>query len=680
MSSAIGGTAPVVIGGEVMISSIGFSADTALPSATELGAAQVNALADELLETLSSAANYPDAPAELTFAFLNGVDAAALTPIERDSLLLEQAADRRLTGLLDQLVNAIQSRKAKLLVKGQSMFTLLPKPGIKSFAEERSRDSGKTFGGAVRELRAAQTLATMPSAQTALDEGTMSTGHVEVLARALDTDKRNDAHALTADEQDYVTNLATGRTESDFSTVLQQFLARRNPLAADAAFEETRRRRFFNIAYTPHGAHFKGFIDQVAAQTLRQALEAAADRPTANDDRSLTQRSADALFEVAQAALNAGKLKTSANVRPHVSLIMTEATFAQATKELNRRKVLTAMAQSGTPPATAATTINPPLGVAPTNKEPANAQSDSPSTTYPAPPITPSLLDPVAVAPAQYLDGTAVPLTELDQILCDCAITRVVLTAEGLVTNLGRTARIYTNEHRHAVIARDRTCRFNGCTTPPTRCEIHHIAWWERDQGETSLTNAVLVCKRHHTEIHEGKLTVVKDHAGLPTIVIAGPPIPAPSLAAHTLITQSGNQVISDAQLPLVSDTGTGTGTESETQERFKVKENSDQNLVARDPVAFGSSATHTGRLLPRLGSTQPSLDPVSSSQRNYDAEPARDSQPVAQLPSHEQHRIPNGLGPAPPNHRSSKPKSRPEATPLHRSSSSHSPPVLFEL
>lgn len=545
-------------------------------------AALVNQLADELLQALRSGTDYPDLPHELSFAFLKGVDTKALSDQERSSLKLEQAADQRLLAMVDQLVNAIQSRKAKLLLKGESMFSLFPKPGIKSFVEERSRESGKSFGGAARELRAAKVLASVPSAQKALDEGTISTGHVEVLARALETGKRNGSKDLTLDEQAYVTGLAQGRTETDYGILVAQFLDGRNPLAADSELDEAKRRRFFNISYTPHGAHFKGFIDKVAAQTLRQALEAASDRPSADDDRSLTQRSADALVDLASAALDAGKLKSGANVRPHVSLVMTENTFAQASKELVRRKKLaniqrelhknphghfasnlsnganvgnnltdetingeanatvaiadaavTSEANFAIALANAAATGTAVTDVSTANGTHAEVDATPGATSVsehsfgttqtPNPTVTPvldpALLTPIPVDPAEYLDGSPVPLSELERLLCDCEITRVVLDADGLPTNLGRTTRLYTKEHRHAMIARDRRCRFRGCTTRSSRCEIHHIDWWERDEGETSLENGVLVCKRHHTEIHEGKLEVVKNAFGLPDIV-----------------------------------------------------------------------------------------------------------------------------------------------------------------
>ena len=43
----------------------------------------------------------------------------------------------------------------------------------------------------------------------------------------------------------------------------------------------------------------------------------------------------------------------------------------------------------------------------------------------------------------------------------------------------------------------------NMCTIrPPSWCDVHHIRHWE-DGGETSLSDRVLLCRRHHHLIHE---------------------------------------------------------------------------------------------------------------------------------------------------------------------------------
>ena len=54
----------------------------------------------------------------------------------------------------------------------------------------------------------------------------------------------------------------------------------------------------------------------------------------------------------------------------------------------------------------------------------------------------------------------------------------------------------------NGLIVRDRHCRFPGCDRPPKFCEADHVFAWELG-GETSLTNLVMFCSRHHHLKHK---------------------------------------------------------------------------------------------------------------------------------------------------------------------------------
>ncbi|MBX5460994.1 MAG: HNH endonuclease, partial [Steroidobacteraceae bacterium] len=66
---------------------------------------------------------------------------------------------------------------------------------------------------------------------------------------------------------------------------------------------------------------------------------------------------------------------------------------------------------------------------------------------------------------------------------------------------------------RRALQARDRGCRFPGCTH--TRfVDAHHVQHWAQG-GETKASNLVLLCRRHHRFVHEGgvRIEVLDDGA-----------------------------------------------------------------------------------------------------------------------------------------------------------------------
>jgi hypothetical protein len=50
--------------------------------------------------------------------------------------------------------------------------------------------------------------------------------------------------------------------------------------------------------------------------------------------------------------------------------------------------------------------------------------------------------------------------------------------------------------------ARDRTCRFPGCTRPARRSDIDHQVPWPT--GATCNTNCACLCRKHHRAKHEG--------------------------------------------------------------------------------------------------------------------------------------------------------------------------------
>jgi hypothetical protein len=105
----------------------------------------------------------------------------------------------------------------------------------------------------------------------------------------------------------------------------------------------------------------------------------------------------------------------------------------------------------------------------------------------------------------------------LRMLACDCAVIPIVMNGKGQPLDVGRITRTIPDGLRRAVAARDRGCGYPGCGRPPSWCECHHIRAWE-DDGETKLSNCVMLCKIHHRLLHHSEW-LVRIRDGLPEFI-----------------------------------------------------------------------------------------------------------------------------------------------------------------
>lgn len=89
------------------------------------------------------------------------------------------------------------------------------------------------------------------------------------------------------------------------------------------------------------------------------------------------------------------------------------------------------------------------------------------------------------------------------RLACDAGVSRVIVGPKSEPLDVGRTMRTVSAAQRRALTVRDGRCRFPGCDRPPPWCDGHHVKHWA-DGGETKLDNLVLLCRRHHSLVHEG--------------------------------------------------------------------------------------------------------------------------------------------------------------------------------
>ncbi len=114
-------------------------------------------------------------------------------------------------------------------------------------------------------------------------------------------------------------------------------------------------------------------------------------------------------------------------------------------------------------------------------------------------------------------DGVRVSAETSRRLACDASTVRITraggadqrphVGAFARVLDVGRRTRTVPPALRRALDARDGGCRFPGCGSRFS--EAHHIEHWA-DGGATRLENLVLLCRRHHRAVHEGRATVCR--------------------------------------------------------------------------------------------------------------------------------------------------------------------------
>ena len=370
----------------------------------------------------------------------------------------------RLVAGIDTAVARLTAARAAVLV-AQRDSGAWRAHGDPTFEAWRARTSRTGVRAAAAEVRRGDALAAMPAVRDAVDEGRVTVEHVDVVARTAAGASPPVREALASTQgQSQLLAMAARVDAGRFAKAAALWAAALDRSALERGHQTQRARRFLHLAETSDGTRISGQLDAVAGHRLRLALEAVAGKPAPDDERSPEQRRADALEHLAATALGATAAGgVPVGPRASVTFLMREETWAALRAE--RR------GEAGEGAAVSRTSTVPP---------------------------------------ATFDDGVALPPSEVARLLCDCELTRVVVDADGQPMDLGRTTRLHTAGQRRAVTARDGGCFWPGCGTPTRWCEVHHLAWWDRDGGETSVDDGALACSFHHHELHRLDLAVTR--------------------------------------------------------------------------------------------------------------------------------------------------------------------------
>jgi 5-methylcytosine-specific restriction endonuclease McrA len=110
------------------------------------------------------------------------------------------------------------------------------------------------------------------------------------------------------------------------------------------------------------------------------------------------------------------------------------------------------------------------------------------------------LADPEQPGQSVVEDGARVSAETSQRLGCDASRVVMEHDADGRICDVGAKTRTIPPALRRALLYRDRRCRFPGCHG--RFCQAHHIRHWAHG-GPTTLSNLVLLCRRHHRAVHE---------------------------------------------------------------------------------------------------------------------------------------------------------------------------------
>ena len=116
----------------------------------------------------------------------------------------------------------------------------------------------------------------------------------------------------------------------------------------------------------------------------------------------------------------------------------------------------------------------------------------------------------IAAIRAEFASGSPISKPVLGQLLCDASYRRVIVDGQSQVIDVGRPTHEISVPLRQAVQIRDQRCQFQHCDRPWHWCDVHHLKPVSAG-GHTSERNLALVCRFHHTLIHQVGWVIYRD-------------------------------------------------------------------------------------------------------------------------------------------------------------------------
>ena len=329
---------------------------------------------------------------------------------------------------------------------------------------------------AAQMVSCARTAAALPLLNAEFEAGRVGAEHLEALTRQ--TRKVPTDEVCRHDET--LRDLSVGAKPSELAVAGKAIAAVwRHDLAEDgqARLREIRR---FDFSPTFDGLwHVDGLLPVEVGAELAVLIQPLARPRGAEDERTATQRRADAFAELLDMSLRLAPLPDVAGERPRLTVVVTAGT-----------------GRGGSGLGCPGDTVADMLG------------RDGLHQALIADGTVMAAFTTGSAANVVGSQGSLSPET-LARLACEADINVAAVNRGGEVLNLGRSSRFPNLVQRRALVVRDRGCVFPGCDRPPAACIAHHLVFWSQG-GRTDLANLALVCHYHHHVIHEDHWSLVR--------------------------------------------------------------------------------------------------------------------------------------------------------------------------
>ena len=308
--------------------------------------------------------------------------------------------------------------------------------------------SGITRSDARRELKRVEILNEFPQLETALQAGSVSSAHIDVVARNMST-LSSDERSHLSEQSEWLANVATHSTPDNFSRALKQAVLRLSSHNELERLEQQRRKTWLRhwVDRDSGMVCMHGEFDPESGLSVVGKLQQVVDRlfhertPSTCPEGEARVQHLNALGLV---ALVHQSSEANGHVSPHhraeISVVIDYRTLVEGVHP-------NTLMHTGT--------------------------------------------------------DVNIPISTIRRMACEAKIIPVVLSSAGAVLDLGRSSRLASRQQRQALEAMHPTCAIPQCQVPVGQCQPHHLTFWNSG-GPTDLNNLVPLCATHHRCVHEG--------------------------------------------------------------------------------------------------------------------------------------------------------------------------------